>query len=172
MLKVVTSTPFVNDRKKKDRLEWMYSAGPAQGQDFIDQEKEDYLLGRKRIEKVTEEVSYVATAGQDSIYGSLANTQRDFAAKVREDPLLVFRKQEQEAMEAMIANPVRMKEIQKVKKKSSKVSSSRSSARSPSRISSIRTSARSPVRSRERSPVRYRSRSRERSYRSREKGIY
>jgi hypothetical protein len=31
----------------------MYSAGPAQHQDFIDQEKEDYLLGKRKIDAGT-----------------------------------------------------------------------------------------------------------------------
>ncbi len=40
-------------RKRKERLEWMYAAGPTHAQDFIDQEKEDYLLGKKKIDAST-----------------------------------------------------------------------------------------------------------------------
>ncbi len=42
-----------NRGSNKERLEWMYSAGPAQHQDFIDQEKEDYLLGKRKIDAGT-----------------------------------------------------------------------------------------------------------------------
>ena len=31
----------------------MYSAGPSQSQDFIDQDKEDYLLGKRKIDAST-----------------------------------------------------------------------------------------------------------------------
>jgi hypothetical protein len=39
-------------KNKNARLEWMYSAGPNTSQDIIAQDKEDYLLGKKKIDKI------------------------------------------------------------------------------------------------------------------------
>jgi hypothetical protein len=112
----------------------MYSAGPAQHQDFIDQEKEDYLLGKRKIDAGTfkgkEEVGIsfdysnkkddpmakvkvgnVGAASSLSMYGVSANSNRDFASKVREDPLLAFKRQEQATLEAMMKNPIAIKRI-------------------------------------------------------------
>ncbi|KAJ3364089.1 RNA-splicing factor [Kappamyces sp. JEL0680] len=133
-------------RTNKERLEWMYSAGPGQSQDFIDQEKEDYLLGRKKIDVKTilgEEGFEVSgcvltqsalgpAVATTSIYGVYANTTRDMQAKVRDDPLLAFRKQEQAALEAMMKNPLkvgRIKEKDSKKSKKSKRDRSRSADR-------------------------------------------
>jgi hypothetical protein len=71
-------------------------------------------------------------AGKNSIYGVHANTARDFQAKVREDPLLVFRKQEQSSLEAIMNNPLRVKELkEKGRRTKKRVSQSRTISRSP-----------------------------------------
>lgn len=41
-----------------------------------------------------------------------ANTARDMAAKIREDPLLAIKQQEQAAYQALMSNPLRLKELQ------------------------------------------------------------
>lgn len=128
------------NRKKKERLEWMYAAGPTQSQDFIDQEKEDYLLGKKKIGsssfKTAEEDSSVAVAPLptvSSMYGPSANTTRDFQAKVRDDPLMAFKRQEQASLQAVLKNPLKVSKLKdgKKSKKSKKRDKSRSRSRSP-----------------------------------------
>ena len=111
------------NRKKKERLEWMYAAGPTQSQDFIDQEKEDYLLGKKKIGsssfKTAEEDSSVAVAPLptvSSMYGPSANTTRDFQAKVRDDPLMAFKRQEQASLQAVLKNPLKVSKLKDGKK--------------------------------------------------------
>jgi hypothetical protein len=100
----------------------------------------------------------------NTVYGLFANTARDIQAKVREDPLLVFRKQEQASLEAMMKNPLRVKDLKtkhhKVKSKhkdniESSKKSSRSRSRSPKRSNESLTSY-----SRYKSPKKGRSRSR------------
>ncbi|KAJ3273391.1 RNA-splicing factor [Terramyces sp. JEL0728] len=105
-------------RQKNIRLEWMYASGPSQQNDFVEQEKEAFLLGKKRIDKVDQpSVNQVDKPAGNSVYGMLANSQRDFQNKVRDDPLLEFRRQEQLTLEAMLKNPLRLKELQKRKEK-------------------------------------------------------
>lgn len=41
-----------------------------------------------------------------------ANTARDIAAKIREDPLLAIKQQEQAAYQALMSNPLRLREMQ------------------------------------------------------------
>lgn len=54
--------------KKNDRLEWMYNAGPAGGNNVSVEDKEAFLLGKKRVDKLIEqgktldEVSFVLAA--------------------------------------------------------------------------------------------------------------
>jgi hypothetical protein len=85
---------------------------------MIAQEKEDYLLGKKRIDKIAEErtkeeviydlnqIQAQFETATSSAYGIHANTAKDFQAKVRDDPLLIFKKQEQAALDAMLKNPL------------------------------------------------------------------
>ncbi|KAI8901562.1 Pre-mRNA splicing factor-domain-containing protein [Globomyces pollinis-pini] len=129
---------LVNGRKKNLRLEWMYAAGPTQTHESINQEKEDFLLGKKRIDKVDhgipeEQTPIQNAASLNSMYGMHANSTRDFQNKVREDPLLVFRKQEQASLEAMLNNPERLKQLQKMKDEKKKKKKSKKSHRSRSR---------------------------------------
>lgn len=70
--------------------------------------------------------------GTSSIYGIQANTAKDFQSKVRDDPLLMFKKQEQAALELMLKNPIKIKEITKKKKvKKNKKERSRDRSISP-----------------------------------------
>ena len=79
-------------KKKSSRLEWMYAASANQD-GTIDEDKEAYLLGRKRIDDLVQAketlVSY--SKSNSAFYGFQANSDRDFQAKVREDPLLAIR---------------------------------------------------------------------------------
>jgi predicted RNase H-like nuclease (RuvC/YqgF family) len=42
-------------KKDQERLEWMYSQGASATADSLAQDKEDFLLGRKRIETIGDE---------------------------------------------------------------------------------------------------------------------
>ncbi|KAJ3063670.1 RNA-splicing factor [Podochytrium sp. JEL0797] len=104
-------------KKRTERLEWIY-AGPAAAE-AMEEDREAYLLGKKRIDKLVEQGSTVeemSTANtfsaQDAlVYGSNANTARDMATKVREDPLLAIKRREQASLQAIINNPVRLKAL-------------------------------------------------------------
>eukprot|EP00117_Sycon_ciliatum_P006015 scpid76444/ scgid9733/ Pre-mRNA-splicing factor CWC25 homolog; Coiled-coil domain-containing protein 49; Spliceosome-associated protein homolog CWC25 len=105
---------------KAARLDWMY-AGP--GTASAGAEREEYLLGKKIDKDVdplqqdtTEKTD--ATAVASSIFTdatmSGANSQRDMAAKIREDPLFAIKKQEEQARKNLLNNPVRMKQLQQM----------------------------------------------------------
>ena len=96
--------------KRVKRVDWMYS-GPSSGQAGTTEEMEGYLLGKRRIDnlvKGTEARQLEKTASEESFMAAQrANTIRDTAAKIREDPMLAIKKQEQAAYEAMMNDPVR-----------------------------------------------------------------
>ena len=102
--------------KRTVRVDWMYS-GPASGQAGTTEEMEGYLLGKRRIDgllKGTENQKLQKSSREDSFMAvQNANTLRDTAAKVREDPLLAIKKQEQAAYEAMMNDPTKRRMILK-----------------------------------------------------------
>ncbi|KAF4977676.1 hypothetical protein FZEAL_5841 [Fusarium zealandicum] len=101
-------------RKRVDRVDWMYQ-GPNDGQTGTTEETEAYLLGKRRIDnliKGTEHKKLEKQAGEESFMAlQNANTVRDTAAKIREDPLLAIKRQEQAAYEAMMNDPVRRRQL-------------------------------------------------------------
>ncbi|KAM0387277.1 hypothetical protein ACHAO7_008612 [Fusarium culmorum] len=101
-------------KKKVDRVEWMYQ-GPNDGQTGTTEETEAYLLGKRRIDnliKGTEHKKLEKNAGTESFMAlQNANTARDTAAKIREDPLLAIKRQEQAAYEAMMNDPARRRQL-------------------------------------------------------------
>lgn len=131
-------------KKKVDKLDWMYAA-PASGGGIKGDELEDYLLGKRRVDKILQgdeekavSITFklsgegrrdrpeptmltsssallalqVAAAQANTIANEKANTARDTAAKIREDPLLAIKQQEQAAYQALLANPHRLKQLQ------------------------------------------------------------
>ncbi|KAK6223507.1 hypothetical protein QIS74_03451 [Colletotrichum tabaci] len=100
--------------KRVDRVEFLYS-GPTDGQTGTTEERESYLLGKRRIDnllKGTEHKNLEKQAGQESFMAlQAANTARDTAAKVREDPLLAIKRQEQAAYEAMMNDPIKRRQL-------------------------------------------------------------
>ena len=97
-------------KKRLNRVDWMYS-GPSAGQSGTTEEMEGYLLGKRRIDgliKGTENKKLEKKADEDSFMAlQNANTLRDTASKIREDPMLAIKKQEQAAYEALMNDPVR-----------------------------------------------------------------
>jgi len=103
-------------KKRLNRVDWMYN-GPSSGSAGTTEEMEGYLLGKRRIDgliKTTENKKLEKNAGEDSFMAlQHANTLRDTAAKVRDDPMLAIKKQEQAAYEAMMNDPVRRRQLLK-----------------------------------------------------------
>ena len=97
-------------KKRLNRVDWMYS-GSSAGQAGTTEEMEGYLLGKRRIDGLIKNESTKhlnKDADQESFIASQhANTARDTASKVRDDPMLAIKKQEQAAYEAMLKDPVR-----------------------------------------------------------------
>ena len=97
-------------KKRLNRVDWMYS-GPSSGQVGTTEEMEGYLLGKRRIDgllKGTENKKLEKAADQESFMAlQNANTLRDTTSKIREDPMLAIKKQEQAAYEALMNDPVR-----------------------------------------------------------------
>ncbi|SCV70628.1 BQ2448_3390 [Microbotryum intermedium] len=104
-------------KKRADRVDWMYAA-PAQGNGPNAEELEAYLLGKKRVDKLLKgnEEKLMSAPSADAPGGSFtalqnANTARDTAAKIRNDPLLAIKRQEQLQYEKLLKNPRRLKEL-------------------------------------------------------------
>lgn len=97
-------------KKRLNRVDWMYS-GPSAGQVGTTEEMEGYLLGKRRVDgllKGTENKNLEKAASEDSFMAlQKANTVRDTASKIREDPMLAIKKQEQAAYEALMNDPVK-----------------------------------------------------------------
>ena len=103
-------------KKRMARVDWMYS-GPASGQAGTTEEMEGYLLGKRRIDgllKGTENHKLEKSSKEDSFMAvQNANTARDTASKIRDDPMLAIKKQEQAAYEAMMNDPVKRRLVLK-----------------------------------------------------------
>ncbi|OBT79253.1 hypothetical protein VF21_01856 [Pseudogymnoascus sp. 05NY08] len=101
-------------RKRVDRVDWMYQ-GPSNGQSGTTEEMEGYLLGKRRIDtliKGNDHKKLEKQASEDSFMAlQKANTLKDTAAKVREDPMLAIKRQEQAAYEAMMNDPIKRKQL-------------------------------------------------------------
>ncbi len=102
--------------KRAQRVEWMYN-GQSTGQQGTTEEMEGYLLGKRRIDgliKGTENKKLEKGASEESFMAlQHANTVRDTAAKIREDPLLAIKQKEQAAYEALMNDPVSRRRLLK-----------------------------------------------------------
>ncbi|KAF5966625.1 pre-mRNA-splicing factor CWC25 [Fusarium bulbicola] len=101
-------------KKRVDRVDWMYQ-GPNDGEGGTTEESEAYLLGKRRIDnliKGTEHKKLEKDAGSESFMAlQNANTARDTAAKIRDDPLLAIKRQEQAAYEAIMNDPIKRQQF-------------------------------------------------------------
>lgn len=100
----------------KNRVDWMYS-GPSSGQAGTTEEMEGYLLGKRRIDGLlkNDETKKLEKGADEASFMAIqnANTVRDTAAKIRDDPMLAIKKQEQAAYEAMMNDPSRRRQLLK-----------------------------------------------------------
>ncbi|NXI48134.1 CWC25 factor, partial [Galbula dea] len=103
-------------RKREEKLEWMYQ-GPG---GMVN--REEYLMGRP-VDKYIFEKAEDKDAGCSSETGLLpgsifaksgANSVLDMANKIREDPLFMIRKREEEKKREVLNNPVKMKKIKEL----------------------------------------------------------
>ncbi|KAG0244871.1 RNA-splicing factor [Mortierella sp. GBA43] len=118
-------------KKRNDRLDWMYQAAPT-GAAKDDKALEDFLLGKRRVDEILNKKD----GGMQSLsknsdafmnQASKANSAKDIQSKVREDPLLAIKRREQAGLEALMKNPIKIKQLKegkevKEKKKKSKKS--------------------------------------------------
>nr|ODO01041.1 pre-mRNA-splicing factor CWC25 [Cryptococcus depauperatus CBS 7855] len=109
-------------KKRIDKLDWMYAApgtegGALGGAKIGERDMEEYLLGKKRVDEVLSQGDKnIGAASREFIALQNANTARDTAAKIREDPLLAIKKQEQAAMAALMNRPDVRKQLREAKK--------------------------------------------------------
>jgi hypothetical protein len=99
-------------KKTGDRIEWMYSGVNAQ-KAALD---EEYLLGKRRIDDALNEKPTMNDLGKSKgaqLFGFVgSNTDKDLAAKLREDPLFAIKRKEQEALNAIMSNPWKRKQLE------------------------------------------------------------
>ena len=96
-------------KKRLNRVDWMYN-GPSSGQNgSTTEEMEGYLLGKRRIDNLLKDQAskkLEKAATQESFMAlQYANTAKDTASKIRDDPMLAIKRQEQETFEAMMKDP-------------------------------------------------------------------
>jgi len=101
-------------KRRPERVEWMY-ATPASSNGPSEAELEDYLLGKKRVDKLLQgneaqklTRDAVPTSQEDP---DEARASRDMAVKIREDPLFVIKKQEQAMREMLMRDPSRLRQM-------------------------------------------------------------
>lgn len=97
----------------------MYAAPNASQQPGGD-DMEEYLLGKKSVDSLLRskrEVQKLADSANDrfALNRPMPINERDTAAKIREDPLLAIKRREQEAVKAIMNNPLKMRELQESK---------------------------------------------------------
>ncbi|NXX10851.1 CWC25 factor, partial [Podargus strigoides] len=103
-------------RKREEKLEWMYQ-GPG---GMVN--REEYLMGRpvdKYVFEKTEDKDAGCSSETGLLPGSIfaktgANSVLDMANKIREDPLFMIRKREEEKKREVLNNPVKMKKIKQL----------------------------------------------------------
>ncbi|KAK6354889.1 RNA-splicing factor [Orbilia brochopaga] len=98
-------------KKRQERVDWMYS-GPSSGENGpVSEELEGYLLGKRRVDQIlkAKEADETAALKKDADASFMAvqnaNTVRDTANKIREDPMLAIKRREQAALEAIMNDP-------------------------------------------------------------------
>lgn len=94
-----------------NRMQWMYSSGKSDSTGFgVSEEMEGYLLGKRRIDTLLKQKNDEAEqarkthAEKTSATGNVG-TARDMAAKLRDDPMLAIKKNEQASFDAMVNDP-------------------------------------------------------------------
>lgn len=99
--------------KRLNRVEWMYQGPNDGGRD--EYSSEAFLLGKRRIDSILrgdDAKKVEKTAGPEAVGPTpVVASARDTAAKIREDPLVAIKRQEQEAYQAMMKDPSRRRQL-------------------------------------------------------------
>lgn len=93
-------------KKKSEKLDWMYSHQQAVN-------TEEYLLGRnidKNVEVMKEDEDKTLATGQVNNMSSLPKAS-DILAKVKEDPLFLIKKREEDNRKDLVQNPFKLKKM-------------------------------------------------------------
>lgn len=102
-------------QKRVDRVDWMYQGPNDGGRD--EYSSEAFLLGKRRIDSILrgDEIKKVEkTSGPEGEAPgpiSIVASARDTATKIREDPLVAIKRQEQEAYQAMMKDPSKRRQL-------------------------------------------------------------
>lgn len=101
-------------KRRPERVEWMY-ATPATSSGPSEAELEDYLLGKKRVDKLLQG-NEAQQLMRDAVPAAQpdpdeARASRDMAVKIREDPLFAIKKQEQAMREMLMKDPTRLRQM-------------------------------------------------------------
>ncbi|EPX74312.1 complexed with Cdc5 protein Cwf25 [Schizosaccharomyces octosporus yFS286] len=91
-------------KKRKDRVEWMYAVPTAEGAKRDASEMEEYLLGKRRLDDLlSDKVEDQKNSLNKTEFISLqnANSVQDTQSKIRLDPLLAIKQQEQKQMQIL-----------------------------------------------------------------------
>ncbi|KAK9237027.1 Pre-mRNA splicing factor-domain-containing protein [Lipomyces kononenkoae] len=101
-------------KKRVDRVEWMYAA-PQGGNMGVTSEVEAFLMGKNTVEELLNQSEGMGSLKeeQDSFMKTTSHSigSKDIASKVREDPMLVIKKEQQALVNAIRNNPQRLKEL-------------------------------------------------------------
>lgn len=103
-------------KKHQEKVDWMY-ATPATGSGPSASDLEEYLLGKKRVDKLLkqQDTQAQAIANQEvgpssaSAGGNTIQNDRDVSDKIRLDPMFSIKQQEQAAYQALLKDPARLR---------------------------------------------------------------
>jgi hypothetical protein len=102
-------------QKKVDRVDWMYQGPNDGGRD--EYSSEAFLLGKRRIDSVLRGDDMKKVEKTAGLTGETPGpipavvSARDTAAKIREDPLVAIKRQEQAAYQAMMKDPSKRRQL-------------------------------------------------------------
>lgn len=105
-------------KKRLDRVEWMYN-GPSDGAMGPTEETEGYLLGKRRVDQPSQiktsepekRPSQPDGGSNNFITPQNPKSSREIASKIREDPLMAIKRQEQSAYEELMTHPEKRKRL-------------------------------------------------------------
>lgn len=104
-------------KRRVEKVDWMYNAPSGGSSNVNKDELEDYLLGKKRVDKLLkadEGLKHWRGNQEGPIEEQKAfGTDRDVAAKIREDPMFAIKQQEQAAYQALLKDPARLRAMKK-----------------------------------------------------------
>ncbi|KAK9461956.1 N-terminal domain of CBF1 interacting co-repressor CIR-domain-containing protein [Lipomyces oligophaga] len=137
--------------RQHERVEWMYAA-PQGGTLGLSEEVSSFLMGRNVVDELLNQSesmgsvvkndpgaadSFVTNGSTTAVsHSSSSAASRDISTKVREDPMLLIRKEQQAVVNAIRNNPKRLAELRASRNLSPPSSSRFSSSRTSSHRSS------------------------------------